>query len=134
LWCKSAAGESIGKKGTDISVRGFTIIEIIVSMFLLCIVSIAFLFMTTFYLTTMTKASHRYAQINQAEEVLDEVVKVLRQKSVDVDDLSDLENLFSEDGLSVEISPSGANSKTLLVIVRDTIGSWSGLRTLVQVP
>jgi hypothetical protein len=90
--------------------------------------------MTTFYLTTMTKASHRYAQINQAEEVLDEVVKVLRQKSVDVDDLSDLENLFSEDGLSVEISPSGANSKTLLVIVRDTIGSWSGLRTLVQVP
>ncbi|QSX08649.1 type II secretion system protein [Alkalibacter rhizosphaerae] len=116
-----------------LKVKGFTFIEIIVSIFILCILSISFLFMSTFYLSAMARASSRYEQTNRAEEVLEAVVSDLKEGPASPATYEALEQLHCSEYYEVTIKPYEGKDRTLEVEVWQK-ENGIGLQTLVHVP
>lgn len=112
---------------------GFTIIEVIISLSLLCILSISFLFLSTYYMNTMALAAQKYESINRGEELADQVKKALKTASWALEDLSELEESFSLDGFRVSITPREGSS-LLEVLITLEGSSWKGFHSLVKGP
>lgn len=89
--------------------------------------------MSTFYLSTMARASSRYEQMNRAEEVLEAVVSDLKEGPASTMAYIALEQLHCSEFYEVTIKPYPGKDRTLEVAV------WQkekgiGLQTLVHVP